>query len=154
MEVNAMNGKRNTRIVAPFVALAILLLLSPSCGPSTNPNLFRSDYINMYAPLVAYSIGAIVSIISLVVYLRRQQKRRQESLKNNTAKRKPSSSKAYQKNNMPASISESQPEQKKSPSKNRLEQKLSGITICPKCKMKVFPKSDGTCPGCQSKISP
>jgi len=149
-----MNGKRNTRTVVAFVALAIILLVSPACGQTTNPYLFTSDYINMYAPLVAWSIAAIVSIVSVVVYLRKRNKRRQEFLKNNSAKRKPSSPKAYHKHDMPAFISESRPEQKESPSKNRLEQKPSGITTCPKCKMRVFPRSDGTCPACQSKISP
>jgi rubrerythrin len=31
-------------------------------------------------------------------------------------------------------------------------QKVVGITVCPNCNMKVFPKSDGTCPSCQSII--
>jgi len=31
-------------------------------------------------------------------------------------------------------------------------QKVVGITVCPNCEMKVVPKSDGTCPSCQSKI--
>ncbi|KAF0106482.1 MAG: hypothetical protein FD146_2573 [Anaerolineaceae bacterium] len=29
---------------------------------------------------------------------------------------------------------------------------FSGITVCPKCRMKVFPKADGACPSCQAQI--
>jgi hypothetical protein len=31
-------------------------------------------------------------------------------------------------------------------------QKVVGITVCLNCRMKVLPKSDGTCPNCQSRI--
>lgn len=44
--------------------------------------------------------------------------------------------------------------QKKTPKikKGQPVQKVVGITVCPNCKMKVLPTSDGTCPSCQSKI--
>lgn len=31
-------------------------------------------------------------------------------------------------------------------------QAVVGVTVCPNCKMRVLPKSDGTCPSCQSRI--
>ncbi len=34
------------------------------------------------------------------------------------------------------------------------DQNISSIIICPNCKMKIFPKPDGTCPSCQSLIIP
>jgi hypothetical protein len=36
--------------------------------------------------------------------------------------------------------------------KGQSVQRVVGITVCPNCKIKVLPKSDGTCPSCQSKI--
>jgi rubrerythrin len=36
--------------------------------------------------------------------------------------------------------------------KKQPEKRITPITTCPKCNMKVIPKSDGTCPSCQSKI--
>ena len=107
------------------------------------------DVINIYGPLVA----SLIAVIVAAVMLYKTHKRRQEFSKNNTAKRKPSSSKAYHKQEMPAPISKSQFEQKESPSKNSLEQKPSAMTTCPTCKMRVFPKPDGTCPSCQARIS-
>jgi hypothetical protein len=37
-------------------------------------------------------------------------------------------------------------------SKNQPNQKLIGWIICPKCRVKVLPKSNGTCPSCQARI--
>jgi hypothetical protein len=51
-----------------------------------------------------------------------------------------------------SSVSNSQPKQKETRFKEPLEQSASGIKYCPQCKMKVFPKSDGMCPGCHTKI--
>jgi rubrerythrin len=36
--------------------------------------------------------------------------------------------------------------------KDQPGQKLSGLTKCPNCGMRVLPKPDGTCPSCQAKI--
>ena len=36
--------------------------------------------------------------------------------------------------------------------KGQSVQKIVGFTVCKKCKMKVLPKSDGSCPSCQSEI--
>ena len=108
------------------------------------------DVINIYGPLVAWLIAAIVT----TVVLYKRHKKRQELSKSNAAKRKPSLSKPSLKYEAPISISKSQPEQKEAPSKNRLEQKPSAMTTCPNCKMKVFPKPDGTCPSCQARILP
>ena len=44
------------------------------------------------------------------------------------------------------------PQKTSNTKKGQSVRKVTGITICPNCEMKVIPKPDGTCPNCQSKI--
>jgi len=69
------------------------------------------------------------------------------------SRRQAASSSGGRKPRTSASSFQTQPEQKETPSKDQLQRKLSGITKCPKCGMRVLPKADGTCPSCQARIS-
>jgi hypothetical protein len=55
------------------------------------------------------------------------------------------------KQSMPDSRIEARPEGLSS--KDKLPPKLSAIVTCPKCRMRVLPQSDGTCPSCQARIA-
>lgn len=52
----------------------------------------------------------------------------------------------------PAKAERRSPQKGNMASKNSSSTAKSPFRICPKCGMKVLPKSDGTCPSCQSKI--
>ena len=68
-------------------------------------------------------------------------------------RQQPNSSSDSRKRRMPDSSVKTQAEQKDLSSKDRPKPKLSAITTCPNCGMRVLPKSDGTCPSCQARIS-
>ena len=102
-----------------------------------------------YGPLAAGLIAAIV--LTIVAY--KQYKQWQERSRNNPLSKRPASARTDLKNENPASGPESRSEQKAAPYQAHPAQRRFGVITCPHCKIKVLPKSDGTCPNCRERIA-
>jgi hypothetical protein len=107
-----------------------------------------NNVIKTYGPFLAILIVTIaLAILGYMLY-----RRRQELLKKRAVRRRRPSSKFHHEHAMPVSISKAQAEQREAFPGKSPAQKLSRMTTCPECKMRVFPKADGTCPSCQAII--
>jgi hypothetical protein len=103
------------------------------------------------------SCYSIVGVLAFAAFQARKSKRpsqREAQMKSEpvvSRDRNPTHPQVTQR--QPDSSVKAQPEKKELPSNDRSEPKLSPITTCPNCGMRVLPKSDGTCPSCQARIS-
>ena len=106
------------------------------------------DLINRYGLLILVLIAAIAATVAAV----RTHRIHQRQMKEKKTIRTLSRTRAHPKQAAPVPISQRQNEAEERPNKDRIEPRPIGITICPKCKMRVIPKPDGTCPSCQARI--